>query len=85
MSTVSVCIVTRNRVQQVRRAIRSCLRQDRAADEIVVLDGGRIVERGTHLSLLALDEHYARMWRRQQQGSDSDPVLPREPEPLPAK
>jgi len=36
------------------------------ADEILVLDRGVIVERGTHLALLAADGVYARMWRLQQ-------------------
>lgn len=35
------------------------------ADEILVLDHGRIVERGTHAALLARDGLYAEMWRRQ--------------------
>jgi ABC-type transport system involved in Fe-S cluster assembly fused permease/ATPase subunit len=36
------------------------------ADEILVLDRGRIVERGTHVALLAANGTYARMWRLQQ-------------------
>jgi ATP-binding cassette subfamily B protein len=36
------------------------------ADEILVLDRGRIVERGTHAVLLALAGVYARMWQLQQ-------------------
>jgi ATP-binding cassette subfamily B protein len=37
------------------------------ADEILVLDAGRVVERGTHASLLATGAVYARMWRLQQE------------------
>ena len=37
------------------------------ADEILVLDGGRIVERGDHAALLGAGGVYAEMWRRQQE------------------
>jgi ATP-binding cassette subfamily B protein len=37
------------------------------AEEIIVLDGGRIVERGRHGELLAKQGLYAAMWQRQQE------------------
>jgi ABC-type multidrug transport system fused ATPase/permease subunit len=37
----------------------------RAADQILVVDGGTIVERGTHAQLLALDGRYAELHRTQ--------------------
>jgi ABC-type transport system involved in Fe-S cluster assembly fused permease/ATPase subunit len=36
------------------------------AHEILVMDTGRIIERGTHAQLLAQDGRYAQMWRMQQ-------------------
>jgi ATP-binding cassette subfamily B protein/subfamily B ATP-binding cassette protein MsbA len=36
------------------------------ADQILVLDGGRIVERGRHRELLQLGGRYARLWEGQQ-------------------
>jgi len=35
------------------------------ADQIVVLDAGRVAERGTHAELLAKGELYAELWARQ--------------------
>ena len=45
------------------------------ADQILVLDGGRIVERGGHAELLAADGKYADMWRRQQETAELQKVL----------
>ncbi len=42
------------------------LRAAAALDRIVVLDGGRVVEEGTHEALLGRGGLYARLWRRQQ-------------------
>jgi ABC-type transport system involved in Fe-S cluster assembly fused permease/ATPase subunit len=36
------------------------------AHEILVMDGGRIIERGTHVQLLQASGRYAQMWRMQQ-------------------
>ncbi len=40
------------------------------AHEIVVLEAGRVVERGPHAELLARGGRYAEMWRLQQSGQD---------------
>ncbi len=47
------------------------------ADEIIVLDQGRIVERGTHGSLLAQGGVYAAMWNRQRQVDEARETLKR--------
>jgi ABC-type transport system involved in cytochrome bd biosynthesis fused ATPase/permease subunit len=38
-------------------------------DEVVVLDRGRVVERGSHEELLARDQRYASLWRRENEVS----------------
>ena len=47
------------------------------ADEIIVLDKGVIVERGTHGSLLARGGVYAAMWDRQRQAQEAREALKR--------
>jgi ATP-binding cassette subfamily B protein len=41
------------------------------AHEIVVLEAGRVVERGPHAELLARGGRYAQMWRLQQSGEEA--------------
>ena len=41
------------------------------ADEILVLDRGRVVERGRHAELLALGGVYASMWNRQRESDEA--------------
>jgi ATP-binding cassette subfamily B protein len=47
------------------------------ADEIIVLDQGEIVERGTHYALLAQKGLYASMWNRQREAEEAREKLAR--------
>jgi ATP-binding cassette subfamily B protein len=55
------CLIVSQRVASVRDA-----------DQIVVIDGGHIAERGTHQQLLALDGLYAAIYRRELRQAESD-------------
>jgi ATP-binding cassette subfamily B protein len=72
-ATSSVDVVTETRMQAALARLRAGrtsfviahrLATVRHADEIVVLDHGRIVERGTHAALLSANGVYARTFRR---------------------
>lgn len=45
------------------------------ADEIIVLKGGEIAERGTHGELLAMNGLYASMWNRQREATQAEEHL----------
>lgn len=65
-------------LQDVRRAangrtlliVTHRLAAVRDADQILVMDSGAIVERGTHAQLLTLDGRYAQLWRAQQRNGE---------------
>jgi ABC-type transport system involved in Fe-S cluster assembly fused permease/ATPase subunit len=42
------------------------------ADRILVLNQGQVVEQGSHQELLAIDQHYAELWRAQQKERKGD-------------
>ncbi|MGW8395004.1 ABCB family ABC transporter ATP-binding protein/permease [Pseudoduganella sp. HUAS MS19] len=46
------------------------------AQQILVLDHGKIVERGTHAALLAREGLYAQMWERQQARGEQEQATP---------
>jgi ABC-type transport system involved in cytochrome bd biosynthesis fused ATPase/permease subunit len=58
----------------------------READQILVLDHGRIVERGRHEELLAAGGQYAELYRiqfqRQERGDSREPDDPERPDPF---
>jgi ATP-binding cassette subfamily B protein len=49
------------------------------AHEIVVLEQGRVAERGSHAELLARDGVYARMWRLQHSAAPGERAVPAAP------
>lgn len=55
--------------------ISHCLSAVVDSDEIIVLDGGRIVERGRHDELLSRGGAYAAMWRKQQESTGLVPEV----------
>lgn len=82
-ATSSVDTITEARIQQaLLRLLRGRtsfvvahrLSTIRHADQVLVLDHGRIVERGTHTGLLKQGGAYARMYRQFVRGTDAEPV-----------
>ena len=55
------CVIISHRLSAVEQA-----------DEILVFDGGRITERGTHAELLEKDGLYARMYRLQHREDEAN-------------
>jgi ATP-binding cassette subfamily B protein len=55
------------------------------ADEILVIDAGRIVERGNHAKLIAVGGLYASMWQRQQEADQHAAALAAAGEKVPAE
>jgi len=54
------------------------------ADEILVLEDGRVVERGNHVHLLTMGGTYAAMWARQQEAQEARVALERAGEFIPS-
>lgn len=67
LDAVNEEVITANLAQLscTRIVIAHRLSTFREADRIIVLDGGSVVEQGTHTELLAHGGHYARLIKRQ--------------------
>lgn len=72
-ATSSIDTITEHRVQQALQRLlkgRTCfvvahrLSTIRHADQVLVMDQGQIIERGTHKQLLAMGGSYARLYRK---------------------
>ena len=66
---LSAFVITYNEEKNIGRCLASL---KGVADEIIVLDGGRVAERGTHADLLRQAGLYAEMWARQQAEDDEE-------------
>jgi len=58
--------------QRTSMVIAHRLSTTRDADTILVMDGGRIVESGSHDELLLREGHYAHLWEQQHRRVDDD-------------